>query len=268
MLRCLLADDEEPARSRLKRLLQPYIDAGRMAIVSEAEDGVMALDALHTQDIDVAFLDIQMPGLDGFGVLDRLGEEDRPHLIFVTAYNEFAVRAFEEDALDYLLKPVSRERLDKAVERAESRMAPPPPPEFSAEHLSSLVAQLARQSGREAYLPHVSVTQRDRILLVPTADIVSMEVHEGITRLFALDPAKEGKPVLRQLPASYTLEQLEARLDPELFMRVHRGALIGLKHIREVHLWFSGRYKLLLTGGHEVVASRERSRLLRDRLAL
>lgn len=268
MLRCLLADDEEPARARLKRLLQPYMDAGRLDLVAEAEDGVMAVEALNTQDIDVAFLDIQMPGLDGFGVLDCLGDEDRPHLIFVTAYNEFAVRAFEEDALDYLLKPVSRERLDKAIERAEARMAPPPVPELSTEHLSDLVAQLARQAGRGAYLPHVSVTQRDRILLVPTADIVSIEVHEGITRLFALDPAREGKPALRQLPASYTLEQLESRLDPDLFMRVHRGALIGLKHIREIHVWFSGRYKLILTGGHEVIASRERSRLLRDRLAL
>ena len=119
MLRAYIVDDEAPARKRLKKLLAPHVESGRIDIIGEAEDGVDAVEKLNEADVDLVFLDIQMPGHDGFGVLERLEPEDRPIVIFTTAYDEYAIRAFEANAVDYLLKPIPKDRLAKAIERAE-----------------------------------------------------------------------------------------------------------------------------------------------------
>jgi DNA-binding LytR/AlgR family response regulator len=123
MLTCLIADDEAPARARLRRLLQPFEDAGRVRVAGEAGDGVEALALLEEAPVDLAFLDVKMPGLDGFGVLERVSPAHRPDVVFTTAYHDFALRAFEENAVDYLLKPVARERLEQSLDRAEARAA-------------------------------------------------------------------------------------------------------------------------------------------------
>lgn len=278
MLHVLLADDEPPARKRLRKLLKPMEDAGRLTVEAEAGDGVETLELLDEHPIDLLFLDIRMPGMDGFEVLERLNPTDRPIVVFITAYDDYAVRAFETNAIDYLLKPVARPRLEEAVSRAERQHRVPETLLANNERLARLLDWVEEQQQTQApsnsppaqdYLRQLSIPVRDRILVVPVERVVSAEIQDGITRLFVLDEEPPtGKPHLRQHVVNYTLDQLESNLSSQDFMRVHRSALVRLDHIKELISWFSGRYKLAMTGGHEVIASRERSKLLKERLML
>ena len=277
MLHVLIVDDEAPARRRLRRLLTPMEEAGRLRIAGEASDGVEALERMKETPVDLLFLDIQMPEMNGFDVVERLDPARRPVVVFTTAYDEYALRAFEANAVDYLLKPISRERLEEAVARAERAAERPDARQAGDERIERLLdwveAQTsARPSAEPAsgpYIQQLSIPYRDRILIVPVERLVSAEISEGIARLYVLDePAGVGKPRLRQHIVSYTLDQLEAHLDPSRFMRVHRSAIVQYDHIRELIPWFSGRYKLLLSGDHEVIASRERSKMLKERLMM
>ncbi len=276
MLRVLIVDDESPARKRLRKLLQPHLDAGRLEIVGEAADGPTALETLAAEPVDLLFLDIHMPEMDGFEVLERIPPERHPVIVFTTAYDDYALRAFEANAVDYLLKPISRERLDDALARAE-RLTPETRQD-NDERLSRLLDWVEAQAAPaepppdatpRRFLEQISIPYRDRILIVPVERLVSAEISEGITRLFVLAEDDSGpRTRLRQHVVNYTLEQLETSLDPDAYMRVHRSAIVRLQAIREMIPWFSGRYKLILEGDHEVIASRERSRLLKERLML
>jgi two-component system LytT family response regulator len=278
MLQAYIVDDEAPARSRLRKLLKPLVDGGRVKVIGEAADGFEALAALEKQGAELLFLDINMPELDGFGVLERLSPENRPFVVFTTAFDEYAIKAFEANAVDYLLKPISRKRLEEAVARVESLSKGGIGTAQSDERMAQLLDWLDEQaeakqpaSGPTAkeYLKQMSIPYRDRILIVPVERLLSIEIAEGITRLHVLEEQDVGpKRRIRQHIVSYTLEQLEARLDPAAFMRVHRSAIVQLGHITEMMSWFSGRYKLILTGGHEVIASRERSKQLKERLTM
>ncbi len=275
MLNVFIVDDEAPARSRLRKLLAPFEKAGRLKVTGEAEDGVDAVDKLDAARPDVVFLDIQMPGHDGFEVLERLSPDARPIVVFTTAYDEYAIRAFDANAVDYLLKPIPSDRLEQSIARAEKLVASPANKQETEDRLARLLdwmderamAGPASDTREPRFLEQLSVPYRDRILIVPVSDLVSIEISEGITRVFILDhdPAAP-RPKLKQHIVSYTLDQLESMLDPEAFMRVHRSAIVQFGHIKELITWFSGRYKLVLTGGHEVIASRERSKILKDRL--
>lgn len=283
MLNVFIVDDEAPARSRLHKLLAPFEKAGRLKVTGEAEDGVEAVDKLNASRPDVVFLDIQMPGHDGFEVLERLSPDARPVVVFTTAYDEYAIRAFDANAVDYLLKPIPSDRLEQSIARAEKLLASPVNKQETEDRLARLLDWMDERAmtgpasdnrgpeGSSAshprFLEQLSVPYRDRILIVPVSDLVSIEISEGITRVFILDhdPAVP-RPKLKQHIVSYTLDQLESMLDPDAFMRVHRSAIVQFGHIKELITWFSGRYKLVLTGGHEVIASRERSKILKDRL--
>ncbi len=277
MLRVLIVDDEAPARKRLHKLLQPMVKQGRLEIAGEAEDGVAALEKLAEVPLDLLFLDIRMPELDGFDVLERIPPDRHPVVVFTTAYDAYAVRAFEANAVDYLLKPIAKERLEEAVARAERIRQAPERQQVSEERLAKLLDWVEAQAAAQqqpapkphAYLDQLSIPYRDRILIVPVERLITAEISEGITRLFVLSEDGGGpRPRLRQHVVNYTLEQLEASLDPAAFMRVHRSAIVQLYAIREMIPWFSGRYKLILAGDHEVIASRERSRTLKERLML
>lgn len=277
MLRTLIVDDEAPARQRLHRLLEPLVAEGRIALIGEAADGVEALELLGDEPADLLFLDIQMPELDGFSVLDRLPPGSRPAVVFTTAFDQYALRAFEANAMDYLLKPVEEERLAEAVRRVEARRADGGTGrQATQERLAELLEYLDRQTFEATppppqhpdYLQQFSVPGKDRLLVIPVEHLLSAEVHDGITRLYVLTQAPGTPPAISRHIVSYTLDTLEHRLDPGQFMRVHRSAIVQVRHIREMVSWFSGRYKLVLTGGHEVVASRARSRELRERLSL
>jgi two-component system LytT family response regulator len=242
-MRTLIVDDEAPARERLKRFL---VGMGEIELVGEAEDGIRAVEMIESEAPDLVLLDIQMPGLDGFGVIEAL--EDPPQIIFVTAYDEYAIRAFEVNALDYLLKPFSRARLEEAVGRAQA--ARTEERQFAA-RLGPLLDSLAAQ-GR--YLTRLAVHDRDRIRVVDVGEIDWVGVQDEQVTVHTADQA---------YPLRRTLGELEARLDPATFFRTHRCAIVNLNCVQEVIPWFKGSHKLRLTSGVEVDLSRARARALR-----
>ncbi|MEM8485263.1 MAG: response regulator transcription factor [Bacteroidota bacterium] len=277
MLKTLIADDEPPARKRLRRMLKPLIDEKRIEVVAEACDGIETLELLEKHDVDLLFLDIRMPELDGFEVLKKLPAGQQPVVIFTTAYDNYALKAFEANAVDYLLKPIEKKRLAESVARAEQlRSATSDDTLPRDERLNKLLDWLdnhevatapAAEKDDKNYMRQISIPYRDRILVVPVHRLVSAEINEGITRLCILSDAQESpKQRIRQHIVNYTLEQLEEHLHPDAFMRIHRSAIVQIDHIQEMIPWFSGRYKLILSGTHEVIASRERSKLLKERL--
>lgn len=285
MMNVLIVDDEAPARQRMRRLLQPMLDEERVAVAGEAADAVEALELMEREPVDLLLLDIRMPEMSGFDLLGRLDPEDRPEVVFTTAYDRYALRAFEANAIDYLLKPISQERLAESVARAERILDRPARQQVSSERLGKLLDWVdaqqneVRETGTrkaEASLPRdadgyarqIPVSHRNRIRLVPTEQIVAVEINEGITRLFTEQQDQNSPQGLRQHVVDYTLDTLEANLDPAVFARVHRSAIVKLDCIREMVPWQSGRYKLILSHDHEVIASRDRSRQLRERLML
>ena len=242
-MRTLIVDDEAPARERLKRLLA---DIEGVELIGQAEGGVQAVEMVERERPDLVLLDIQMPGLDGFGVIEAL--EDPPPVIFVTAYDEYAIRAFEVNALDYLLKPFSRERLEKAVRRAQEALAEE---QDFAMRLGPLLESLATQ-GR--YLTRLAVRDRDRICVLDVDEVDWIDVEDEQVMVHVGDRAY----LIRR-----TLTELEARLDPAHFFRAHRSAIVNLSRVKEVIPWFKGSHKLRLTTEAEVELSRARARALR-----
>ncbi|NNE36293.1 MAG: response regulator, partial [Rhodothermales bacterium] len=170
MLQAYIVDDEAPARSRLRKLLKPLVDAGRVEVAGDAADGFEALAALEKKSADLLFLDINMPELDGFGVVERLSPENRPFVVFTTAFDEYAIKAFETNAVDYLLKPISRERLEEAVARVESLVKGDGGAAESDERVAKLLDWLDEQAESKRpepaptakeYLKQISIPYRD-----------------------------------------------------------------------------------------------------------
>jgi DNA-binding LytR/AlgR family response regulator len=242
-MRTLIVDDEAPARERLKRLLA---DIEGVELSGEAADGLQAVALIEWQQPDLVLLDVQMPGLDGFGVIEAL--EDPPTVIFVTAYDEYAIHAFEVNALDYLLKPFSRARLEKAIRRAQDALAEE---QAFATWLRPLLESLAAQ-GR--YLTRLAVRDRDRIRVLDADEVDWIGVKEEQVMVHVGD---EAYPVRR------SLSELVSRLDPTAFFRAHRSAIVNLNRVQEVIPWFKGGHKLRLTTGAEVDLSRAQARALR-----
>jgi len=250
-LRTLIVDDEAPARERLRRMLTKIES---VEIIGEAVDGARAVEMIDELSPDLVLLDIQMPGLDGFGVIEAL--EDPPPVIFVTAYDEYAIRAFEVNALDYLLKPFSRGRLEKAIHRAqesltEGRDPGVSPAERFATRLGPLLESLAAQ-GR--YLTRLAVRDHDRIRVLDVGEVDWIGVEDEQVFVHVGDGA---------YPIRRTLTELEARLEPTHFFRAHRSAIVNLDRVKEVIPWFKGSHKLRLTTGAEVDLSRAQARALR-----
>jgi len=243
-IRTLIVDDESPARERLRRMLA---NIEGIEVVGEAESGVQAVDMIEERNPDLLLLDIQMPGLDGFEVVEALA--DPPLVIFVTAYDEYAIRAFEVQALDYLLKPFSQERLERAVCRAREELIEE---RDFAEQLAPLLESLADQG---QYATRLAVRDRDRVrvLRVDEIDWIDAEREEVFVHV-----GEESHPIRR------TLSQLEARLDPACFFRAHRSAIVNLDRVQEIIPWFKGSHRLRLTTGAEVDLSRRRARALRE----
>ena len=242
----LIVDDEAPSRERLRRMLG---EIESVEIVGEAEDGIQAVGMIEALLPDLVLLDIQMPGLDGFEVIEAVA--DPPPVIFVTAYDEYAIRAFEVNALDYLLKPFSRERLAKAIHRAQETLAEEK--DFEA-RLRPLLESLADQ-GR--YLSRLAVRDRDRIRVLDVDEVDWIGIEGEQVMVHVED---------RAYPIRRTLAELEARLDSAQFFRAHRSAIVNLSRVKEIIPWFKGSHKLRLTTGAEVDLSRSRARVLRKLL--
>jgi two-component system LytT family response regulator len=253
-LRVVIADDERPARSFLAALLRSFDD---VVIVAEAESGTEAVAAIERERPDLALLDLQMPELDGIGVVRMLKKDQMPLIAFVTAYDEYAVRAFEINAVDYLLKPVEKTRLREALNRVQERI----------EHAEIVAEQVARvgdaittyeSSQRLPFLERIPVRHRDEIAILPVAQIASI-VAEG--ELLYLTTIRNERHVI-----TYRLKDLEARLDPTRFIRLGRGTLVNIDLIVKVNVMPGGTHVALLSNGQKLKVSRLQSRIIRERL--
>ena len=252
----LIVDDEPFARERVRRLLAGETD---IEVVGECGDGFWAVDAIKQLAPDLLFLDVQMPGKDGFQVLDELTPTETPVVIFLTAYDQYAVRAFEAAALDYLLKPFDEERFTKAVARARIHLAQlTRTTQGSGADGSGAVEDEAQAtagalSGEAKYLERIIIRNGGRIFFRRTDEIDWVEAYGNYVRLHFDKHAN----LLRE-----TLANLEAQLDPEKFARVHRSALVQTTRIREMRPQLNGAYKIiLLSGGHLTMSRRYRRNL-------
>jgi two-component system, LytTR family, response regulator LytT len=253
-LTAVVADDEQLAREELCFQLDqlPGVE-----VVGQAANGVEALEEIARHEPDVAFLDVQMPGLTGFEVARKLLETGtRPSVIFVTAFDQRAIEAFEVNAVDYVLKPVDTSRLETAVSRARRRKGETEP---LAGQLDRLVRMMAGQKDRR---DQVAVKVNDRFVLVQADDIIHASLVEDSINI-----------VTNQVSGTSndrTLEELHARLDPDVFWRVHRSHLVNINKVKEIVPWFSRNYILRMKDAKatEIPVSRSQTRRLRDYLKL
>ena len=237
MIRALIVDDEPLVRERLRNLLATHAD---VQVVGEREDGQSALDAFQELAPQLVFLDIQMPGLNGLEVAEAWRAEGAlPVIIFVTAFDQFAVEAFRLHALDYLTKPIDPERFAQSLDRAREVLRRP-----GREDLDRRVqAMLDMHERRRSVRPHIVVRERERYLLVPTAEIHGLEA----TGNYVCVHCERAKHILRS-----TLSALEARLDPHRFVRIHRSWIVNLDHVREAQPWTKGAWVLMTRSGLKI----------------
>ena len=241
-IRTLVVDDEEPARVRLRQLLSAIPE---VEVIGDAEDGVQALERISELTPDLVLLDIQMPGCSGLEVAASLGRP-RPAIIFCTAYDQYAVDAFELHAVDYLLKPVNRARLGAALERVRELRR------VERDH------QLDRVTRAEALSPARFLARKGaRLRVVPRQEVVAFTFTEGLTRLHT---------ATEQLWMQPTLAALARRLDGETFFQVSRTAIVSLDAIREAKPFPDGTGEVVLTNGLTLAVARRRWRLLMERL--
>jgi len=247
----IIADDEQLAREELKFLLD---EIGDVEVVAVAENGIEALDAIERLDPALAFLDVQMPGLDGLGVLRRLKEEniDPPHVIFSTAYDQFAVEAFRLRAMDYILKPVERDRLEETISRAR---------QIVTDRITEPAAPISPPRSNPAF-NKLLVRNGSRNLIVDPQELIYATIDSGVITL--VTGQVEGQSNFR------TLEELMATLDTDTFWRAHRSFVVNVNRIREVMPWFKSTYQLKMDDkkATEIPVSRIQSRRLREMLNL
>jgi two-component system LytT family response regulator/two-component system response regulator LytT len=271
-LKVLIVDDEKLARDELQYLLSSIEE---VEVVGQGKNGIEAIDLVPRLVPDVLFLDVQMPGLDGFAVLRKLLETTRemtlPQVIFATAFDKYAVRAFEVNAVDYLLKPFDRARLEEALQRVRDRLQNPAnvvhevplnSPALSHAQLDSLIRLIEQQRGGSPATSRGSskivVQAGTRMLLVDQKELCFAAIDEGVISVST--PVIEGQSKCR------TLEELLELLDPQIFWRAHRSYVVNINHIKEVVPWFKSSYQLRMNDrkGTEIPVSRAQTRRLRE----
>lgn len=245
-LRALIVDDEDLAWSALRRMLA---ETGGVEVAGEASNGPEAMEAIAELKPDVVLLDIEMPGFDGFEVVQQL--ENPPAIVFVTAYDEYAVRAFEANAIDYLLKPVRPERLERALGRVRERLGAPDAAKIRD------VRAVARERGGP--LQRIAARRGKRIVIVPVRDIIRIEIEDRL--VFAVTATD-------RLLIEKTITELEAMLEPAGFLRISRGELVNLETVKELLPWFSGTWRVKLANGEERDVSRDRAKQLREAIGI
>jgi two-component system, LytTR family, response regulator len=245
-IRALIADDEPLAREGMRLHLDSLQDVD---IVGEARDGTEAVEMINALRPDLVFLDVQMPGLDGFGVVETVGIDAMPSVIFVTAYDQFALKAFDTHAIDYLLKPFDAERLQSAVEHARTQIRGKRRNEIE----ERLVALLGELRGKSQFLERIVVRSGGRILILRIEDVEWLEAASNYVRIHA-----GGREYLLR----ETMTNLETKLDPSHFVRIHRSTIVRLDRIKELEPLFQGDYVLILEDGTRLTSSRG----YRDRL--
>jgi two-component system response regulator LytT len=248
----LIVDDEQPARDELAFLLKGISD---VEVVGQGKNGVEAVNLIRELNPQVVFLDVQMPGIDGFGVIKKLLEKKArlPFFVFATAYDHYAVQAFEVNAIDYLLKPIARARLEKAIGKIRRELEAVEPTQQKLDRLVQLV--------EERPVPQRSkllVKSGGRLVLVDSDDIIYASIEDGVITVVTRD--LEGQSNFR------TVEELQSNLDPNSFWRAHRSYLVNINRIREVVPWFKSSYQLKMDDRKqtEIPVSRAQTRRLRE----
>jgi two-component system, LytTR family, response regulator len=253
-LKAIVVDDEQLAREELCYMLEKMDD---IEVIGQAGNGLEAVGIVEQLAPDVLFLDVQMPGLNGFEVAHRLIQNgSSPNIVFVTAFDRHAIEAFEVNAVDYLLKPIEAARLQQAVERARKRVTPEAPLNDQVERIVQLMSE--RQRKRE----RVAVKVGERFLLVQAEEIIYASLTNESINI-----------VTNQLAGTSnfrTLDELQARLDPGIFWRVHRSHLVNINKVKEIVPWFSRNYILRMKDAKatEIPVSRAQTKRLRDYLRL
>jgi two-component system LytT family response regulator len=237
----IIVDDEPQARQKLERLLKEHQD--QIEIVAQADDGLAAVEAIERHSPQVAFLDIQMPGLSGFGVLDSIPKERWPMVVFTTAFGQYAPRAFDVDAVDYLLKPITRERLAACVGKLASASAP------------KQRAQLD-SARRKRALERILVRRASKLLVIGIDEVSVFESEDKMVYV---------RTTLGRFALNMSMKEIEDRVNRELFCRVHKQAIVRLSLVREINALPGGQYLAKLTDGHEVQVSRSFAHDFRSR---
>lgn len=249
MIRVLLVDDEPLAREMLREMLQ---GDPQVVIVGESCNGREALEAISTHSPDLLFLDVQMPELGGFDVLEALGKEI-PRVVFVTAYDQYAVRAFEVNALDYLLKPFDQERFDTAWQRAKAQLAR----DRNGGTDQRILALLEELKAGNKYLERLVIKANGRIYFLETNEIDWIEAEGNYVSVHS----SKKSHLLRE-----TISSLESQLDPKKFVRIHRSSIVRLDRIHELQPWFHGEYRIILRDGTQLTLSRNHRDKLQEAL--
>jgi two-component system LytT family response regulator len=239
-IRVLIVDDEPLARERIRDMLEAD---SRVDIIGECINGEQAIESIQQLTPDLVFLDVEMPGKDGFAVLEALDPDRLPVVIFVTAYDQYAVRAFEFHALDYLLKPFDQERFDKALARAVANIQN----DKSENVTERILKTLEEMKARPVHLERLVIKMNGHVFFVKTEEIDWLEAEGNYVRLHA---GKESY-LLRD-----TITALESQLDPRKFVRVHRSAIVNIDRIQELQPWFHGEYRIILGEGVQLTLSR------------
>jgi two-component system, LytTR family, response regulator len=239
-VRTLIVDDEPLARARLRRFLSDHAD---IEVVGECGNGKDAVEAIRKEAPDLVFLDIQMPEMTGFEAIAELNGREMPTVIFVTAYDQYALQAFEVHALDYLLKPFSRERLGRAVERAREHIKNRQRGDLD-ERLTSLLKDLKAE---RKYLERLVVKTVGRVYFIRVDEIDWVEAAGNYLKLHV----GRDTHMIRE-----TMNSIEGKLDPEKFLRIHRSTIVNIDRIKELHPMFSGDYSVILKNGGELSLSR------------
>ncbi len=261
-LTALIIDDEPLARQELLYLLEK---TGDVEVLAQGTNGIEAVDLIRTHQPDLVFLDVQMPGLDGFAVIKKLLDKKikLPQVVFATAFDQYAVRAFEVNAVDYLLKPFDRSRVHKTIEKARARIAAPVESASDAklDALLKLMAeqvQPSRTPASRSQTGKIVVRAQNRLLLVDQREICFASIDEGAISVVAA--GIEGQSNCR------TLEELIDQLDPNAFWRAHRSFVVNIQHIREVVPWFKSSYQLRMDDAKktEIPVSRSQTKRLRE----
>jgi two-component system, LytTR family, response regulator len=240
IIRALIVDDEPLARRSIRR----FLDQGSgVEIIGQCADGESAVKAIRTQKPDLVFLDVQMPEKNGLDVIREIGPDAMPVTIFVTAYDRYAIRAFDANAIDYLLKPFGKQRFDLALKRAKERLAG----RMNLNDVRVILASLERDQTQPAYLERLTSSESGRILLIDVKDIDWIGASGNYAQVYSGSRKYE----IRQ-----TLTSLAEKLNPRDFLRIHRSTIVNIRRIREIQPWFHGYHLIILQNGKELRMSR------------
>lgn len=243
---CLIIDDEKLARELLREFLEAFPE---IEIIGECSKGTEAVEQINKLKPDLIFLDVQMPGMNGFDVLDEI--EHEPYVIFSTAYDQYAIKAFERNAVDYLLKPLDQERFKLAVERALKRK------QTEEGKLEDLLGSLRPVNTRTSYDSHLFVQKSEKLFNLPVEDIVYLEASGDYTVISTKND---------QFVSSSGIGKLEELMNPEIFIRVHRSTIVNVNYLKEIERHFNGGMIVKMQNGKSFPVSRTYAKLIRKKV--